>query len=127
MVERLRAAGAMEYTTVVAATAAQAAPLKYLAPYAAAAMAEYFLYGGQHALCIYDDLSKQADAYRQMSLLLRRPPGREAFPGDVFYLHSPPARARLQAQRRAGRRLADRPADHRDPGRRRRRRTSRPT
>jgi F-type H+-transporting ATPase subunit alpha len=88
VVERLRAAGAMEYTTVVAATASQAAPLKYLAPYSAAAMGEYFLYGGQHALCIYDDLSKQADAYRQMSLLLRRPPGREAFPGDVFYLHS---------------------------------------
>ena len=88
VVERLRAAGAMEYTTVVAATAAQAASLKYLAPYSAAAMGEYFLYGGQHALCIYDDLSKQADAYRQMSLLLRRPPGREAFPGDVFYLHS---------------------------------------
>jgi F-type H+/Na+-transporting ATPase subunit alpha len=88
VVERLRASGAMEYTTVVAATAAQAAALKYLAPYSAAAMAEYFLYGGQHALCIYDDLSKQADAYRQMSLLLRRPPGREAFPGDVFYLHS---------------------------------------
>ena len=88
VVERLRAAGAMDYTTVVAATAAQAAALKYLAPYSAAAMAEYFLYGGQHALCVYDDLSKQADAYRQMSLLLRRPPGREAFPGDVFYLHS---------------------------------------
>jgi F-type H+-transporting ATPase subunit alpha len=88
VVERLRAAGAMEYTTVVAATASQAAALKYLAPYAAAAMGEYFLYGGQHALCVYDDLSKQADAYRQMSLLLRRPPGREAFPGDVFYLHS---------------------------------------
>ena len=88
VVQRLRAAGAMEYTTVVAATAAQAASLKYLAPYSAAAMGEYFLYDGQHALCIYDDLSKQADAYRQMSLLLRRPPGREAFPGDVFYLHS---------------------------------------
>jgi F-type H+-transporting ATPase subunit alpha len=88
VVERLRATGAMEYTTVVAATAAQAASLKYLAPYSAAAMAEYFLYGGHHALCVYDDLSKQADAYRQMSLLLRRPPGREAFPGDVFYLHS---------------------------------------
>jgi len=88
VVERLRAAGAMEYTTVVAATASQAAPLKYLAPYSGAAMGEYFLYGGQHALCIYDDLSKQADAYRQLSLLLRRPPGREAFPGDVFYLHS---------------------------------------
>jgi F-type H+-transporting ATPase subunit alpha len=88
VVERLRSAGAMEYTTVVAATASQAAPLKYLAPYSAAAMGEYFLYGGQHALCVYDDLSKQADAYRQLSLLLRRPPGREAFPGDVFYLHS---------------------------------------
>ncbi len=88
VVERLRAAGAMEYTTVVVASAAASAPLKYLAPYSGAAMAEYFLYSGQHALCIYDDLSKQADAYRQMSLLLRRPPGREAFPGDVFYLHS---------------------------------------
>ena len=88
VVERLRAAGALEYTTVIAATASQAAALKYLAPYSAAAMGEYFLYGGQHALCVYDDLSKQADAYRQMSLLLRRPPGREAFPGDVFYLHS---------------------------------------
>ena len=88
VVERLREAGAMEYTTVVVASAAASAPLKYLAPYSGAAMAEYFLYNGQHALCIYDDLSKQADAYRQMSLLLRRPPGREAFPGDVFYLHS---------------------------------------
>ena len=88
VVERLREAGAMEYTTVVVASASASAPLKYLAPYAGAAMAEHFLYNGQHALCIYDDLSKQADAYRQMSLLLRRPPGREAFPGDVFYLHS---------------------------------------
>ncbi len=88
VVERLRATGALEYTTVVLASAAASAPLKYLAPYSACAMAEYFLYGGQHALCVYDDLSKQADAYRQMSLLLRRPPGREAFPGDVFYLHS---------------------------------------
>jgi F-type H+-transporting ATPase subunit alpha len=88
VVQRLRAAGAMDYTTVVVASAAASAALKYIAPYSACAMAEYFLYGGQHALCIYDDLSKQADAYRQMSLLLRRPPGREAFPGDVFYLHS---------------------------------------
>ena len=88
VVERLREAGAMEYTTVVVASAAASAPLKYLAPYSGAAMAEYFLYKGEHALCVYDDLSKQADAYRQMSLLLRRPPGREAFPGDVFYLHS---------------------------------------
>jgi F-type H+-transporting ATPase subunit alpha len=88
VVQRLREAGAMDYTIVVAATAAEAAALKYLAPYAGCAMAEYYCYGGQHALCVYDDLSKQADAYRQMSLLLRRPPGREAFPGDVFYLHS---------------------------------------
>ncbi len=88
LVERLRAAGAMEYTTVIAATASASAPLKYLAPYSGCAMAEHFLYNGEHALCVYDDLSKQADAYRQMSLLLRRPPGREAFPGDVFYLHS---------------------------------------
>jgi len=88
LVQRLRDAGAMEYTIVVAATASASAPLKYLAPYSGAAMAEYFCYSGQHALCVYDDLSKQADAYRQMSLLLRRPPGREAFPGDVFYLHS---------------------------------------
>ncbi len=88
LVQRLRDAGAMEYTIVVAATAAASAPLKYLAPYAGAAMGEYFCYSSRHALCVYDDLSKQADAYRQMSLLLRRPPGREAFPGDVFYLHS---------------------------------------
>jgi F-type H+-transporting ATPase subunit alpha len=86
--ERLREAGAMEYTTIVAASAAEAAPIKWLAPFAGCAMAEYFLYNGQHALIIYDDLTKQADAYRQLSLLLRRPPGREAFPGDVFYLHS---------------------------------------
>src|SRR5437867_4298260 len=88
VVERLREAGAMEYTTVINASAAEAAPIKWIAPFAGCAMAEYFLYSGQHALCIYDDLSKHADAYRQLSLLLRRPPGREAFPGDVFYLHS---------------------------------------
>src|SRR5436309_5274760 len=88
VVERLREAGAMEYTTVVVAGAAEAAPIKWLAPFAGCAMAEYFLYKGEHALVIYDDLTKQADAYRQLSLLLRRPPGREAFPGDVFYLHS---------------------------------------
>ncbi len=80
--------GAMEYTTIVAATASEAAPLQYLAPYAGAALGEYFMDKGEHALCIYDDLTKQAQAYRQLSLLLRRPPGREAFPGDVFYLHS---------------------------------------
>ena len=78
----------MEYTIVVAATASDSAPLQYLAPYAGCAMGEYFMYNGRHAVCFYDDLSKQAVAYRQMSLLLRRPPGREAYPGDVFYLHS---------------------------------------
>ncbi len=88
IVQKLEECGAMDYTIVVAATAASSAPLKYLSPYSGAAMGEYFLYSGRHAVCFYDDLSKQADAYRQMSLLLRRPPGREAFPGDVFYLHS---------------------------------------
>jgi F-type H+/Na+-transporting ATPase subunit alpha len=88
VVEKLREKGALSHTIVVAASAAEAAPMKYIAPYAAAAMAEYFTYSGRHALCVYDDLSKQADAYRQLSLLIRRPPGREAFPGDVFYLHS---------------------------------------
>jgi F-type H+/Na+-transporting ATPase subunit alpha len=86
--ERLREAGAMAYTTIVSAPAHEAAPIKWMAPFAGAAMGEHFLYSGQHALVIYDDLSKHADAYRQLSLLLRRPPGREAFPGDVFYLHS---------------------------------------
>jgi F-type H+-transporting ATPase subunit alpha len=86
--ERLQDAGAMEYTTIVTAPAHEAAPIKWMAPFAGCAMAEHFLFNGQHALCIYDDLSKHADAYRQLSLLLRRPPGREAFPGDVFYLHS---------------------------------------
>lgn len=80
--------GAMDYTIVVAANANDPAPLQYLAPYTGAALAEYFMYNGKHTLVIYDDLSKQAQAYRQMSLLLRRPPGREAYPGDVFYLHS---------------------------------------
>jgi F-type H+-transporting ATPase subunit alpha len=88
VVEKLRDAGAMEYTVVVSAAAQEAAPIKWMAPFAGCAMGEYFLYKGKHALCIYDDLSKHADAYRQLSLLLRRPPGREAFPGDVFYLHS---------------------------------------
>jgi F-type H+-transporting ATPase subunit alpha len=86
--ERLKEAGAMEYTIIVTASAAEAAPIKWMAPYAGCAMGEHFLYNGKHAVCMYDDLSKHADAYRQMSLLLRRPPGREAFPGDVFYLHS---------------------------------------
>ena len=86
--ERLQDAGAMEYTTIVTASASEAAPIKWMAPFAGCAMGEYFLYKGEHALVLYDDLSKHADAYRQLSLLLRRPPGREAFPGDVFYLHS---------------------------------------
>jgi len=86
--EVLEAAGAMDNTIIVAAPADEAAPIKFIAPYAGTAMAEYFLYKGGHALCVYDDLTKHAYAYRQMSLLLRRPPGREAYPGDVFYLHS---------------------------------------
>jgi len=86
--ETLADRGALDHTIIVAAPADEAAPIKYMAPYAACAMGEFFLYGGKHALCIYDDLTKHAYAYRQMSLLLRRPPGREAYPGDVFYLHS---------------------------------------
>ncbi|HUO63769.1 MAG TPA: F0F1 ATP synthase subunit alpha, partial [Terriglobales bacterium] len=88
VVKILEDTGAMAYTTVVIASASEAAPLQYLAPYTGCAMAEFFRDSGRHALCIYDDLSKHATAYRQMSLLLRRPPGREAYPGDVFYLHS---------------------------------------
>jgi len=87
-VETLRQAGALEYTVVVTAPAADAAPFKYLAPYAGCAMGQHWMEKGEHALVVYDDLSKQAEAYRQLSLLLRRPPGREAYPGDVFYLHS---------------------------------------
>src|SRR5437016_996697 len=88
VVKTLDEYGAMEHTIVVSASASEPAPLQYLAPYGGCAMGEYFLYNGQHALCIYDDLSKHAQAYREISLLLRRPPGREAYPGDVFYLHS---------------------------------------
>ena len=88
LVKELESNGAMEYTTVVAANASDPAPTQYIAPYAGAAMGEYFRDNGKHGLIVYDDLSKQAVAYRQMSLVLRRPPGREAFPGDVFYLHS---------------------------------------
>src|SRR5262249_29405735 len=84
----LEDAGALDRTIIVAAPADEAAPIKYMAPYAGCAMAEFFLYSGRHALAIYDDLTKHAYAYRQMSRLLRRPPGREAYPGDVFYLHS---------------------------------------
>ncbi|MDQ5807284.1 MAG: F0F1 ATP synthase subunit alpha [Actinomycetota bacterium] len=88
LAETLAEAGALDTTIIVAAAADEAAPIKFMAPYAGAAMAEHFLYDGKHTLCVYDDLTKHAYAYRQMSLLLRRPPGREAYPGDVFYLHS---------------------------------------
>ncbi|REJ71101.1 MAG: F0F1 ATP synthase subunit alpha [Planctomycetota bacterium] len=88
VVEALRENGAMDYSIVVAASASDPAPLQYIAPYAGASMAEYFMYQGKHTLCVYDDLTKQAQAYRQLSLLMRRPPGREAYPGDVFYCHS---------------------------------------
>jgi F-type H+-transporting ATPase subunit alpha len=88
VVDKLRQYGAMQYTTVVSASASEPAPLQYIAPYAGCTMGEYFRDTNRHALCIYDDLSKHAAAYRQMSLLLRRPPGREAYPGDIFYLHS---------------------------------------
>ena len=88
VVEKLRKEGAMEYTTVICATASEAASLQFLAPYTGVTMAEYFRDKGEHALIVYDDLTKQAQAYRELSLLLRRPPGREAFPGDVFYIHS---------------------------------------
>jgi F-type H+-transporting ATPase subunit alpha len=88
VVQALRDRGAMDYTIVVVASASDPAPLQYVAPYSGTAMGEYFMWKGKHVLCVYDDLSKQAVAYRQLSLLLRRPPGREAYPGDVFYLHS---------------------------------------
>jgi len=88
VVEKLRSAGALEYTTVVMAGASEAAPLQFIAPYTGAAIGEWYRDNGKHALIVYDDLTKQAQAYRQLSLLLRRPPGREAFPGDVFYIHS---------------------------------------
>ena len=88
IVAELEESGAMDYTVVVVAPASDPAPFKYIAPYAGSAMGQHWMDHGEHALVVYDDLSKQAEAYRQMSLLLRRPPGREAYPGDVFYLHS---------------------------------------
>ena len=88
LIDLLRREGAMDYTTVIVAGASDPAPLQYIAPYSGTSMAEYFMYKGQHALVIYDDLSRQAQAYRQISLLMRRPPGREAYPGDIFYCHS---------------------------------------
>ena len=106
VVKILTDAGAMDYTIVVAASATEPATLQYIAPYAACAMGEFFRDSRRHAVCFYDDLSKHAQAYREISLLLRRPPGREAFPGDVFYLALAPAGARRQAERQAGRRFA---------------------
>ena len=99
VVRKLEENGAMAHTIVVAAAASESAAMQYIAPYSGCTMGEYFRDRGEDALIIYDDLSKQAVAYRQISLLLRRPPGREAYPGDVFYLHSPPARARRARQR----------------------------
>ena len=119
IVKTLEDAGAMEYSIVVAATASEPAPLQFLAPYTGCAMGEFFRDNGMHALIVYDDLSKQAVAYRQMSLLLRRPPGREAYPGDVFYLHSRLLERAAKMNDSQGRRFADRSADHRDAGRRR--------
>jgi F-type H+-transporting ATPase subunit alpha len=118
IVKTLEEHGALEYSIVVAATASEPAPLQFLAPYTGCAMGEYFRDNGMHAVIIYDDLSKQAVAYRQMSLLLRRPPGREAYPGDVFYLHSRLLeRAAKMNDDNGG--LADRAAGHRDAGQRR--------
>ena len=112
VVKTLEEHGAMEYTIVVSAGAAEPAPLLYIAPYAGCAMGEDFLYQGKHVLCVYDDLSKHAVAYRQMSLLLRRPPGREAYPGDVFYLHSRLLERAVKIKRQAWRRVAYRASDH---------------
>ncbi|MFO0640059.1 MAG: F0F1 ATP synthase subunit alpha [Polyangiaceae bacterium] len=116
VVDKLTQNGAMEYTTIIVASASESAPLQFIAPYTGVTMAEYFRDTGRHALCIYDDLSKQAVAYRQLSLLLRRPPGREAYPGDVFYIHSRLLeRAAKMADRTAvlpkGTKWEDRPAD----------------
>ncbi len=119
IVKTLEDAGAMEYSIVVAATASDPAPLQFLAPYTGCTMGEYFRDNGMHALIIYDDLSKQAVAYRQMSLLLRRPPGREAYPGDVFYLHSRLLERAAKMNDDLGGGLTHRAADHRDSGGRR--------
>ena len=118
-VETLRQHGALEYTVVVAAPASDPAPFKYLAPYAGCALGQHWMENGEHALIVYDDLSKQAEAYRQLSLLLRRPPGREAYPGDVFYLHSRLLERAAKLSDEQRRRLAHRAAGHRDQGRRR--------
>lgn len=114
----LEEGGAMDYTTIVAAPASDSAGFKWLAPYTGSAIAQHWMYDGKHVLIVFDDLSKQAEAYRAISLLLRRPPGREAYPGDVFYLHSRLFGALRQAFRRTRWRLDDRSADHRDQGQR---------
>ena len=118
-VKVLEERGALDYSIIVAATASDPAPMQYLAPFAGCTMGEYFRDNGKHALIAYDDLSKQAVAYRQMSLLLRRPPGREAYPGDVFYLHSRLLERAAKMNDDHGRRLADRAPDHRNAGQRR--------
>ena len=115
----LEEAGALEYTTIVAAPASDCAGFKYLAPYTGSAIGQHWMYDGKHVLIIFDDLTKQAEAYRAVSLLLRRPPGREAYPGDVFYLHSRLLERCAKLSDDLGARLDDRPADHRDQGQRR--------
>ncbi|HEX3555029.1 MAG TPA: F0F1 ATP synthase subunit alpha [Thermoanaerobaculia bacterium] len=117
LVDRLREVGAMDYTIVISAGSSDPAPLQYIAPYAGAAMAEYFMYQeGRATLCVYDDLSKQAQSYRQLSLLLRRPPGREAYPGDVFYLHSRLLERSVKLREEFAVVPKDTPADSRDRG-----------
>ena len=115
----LEDAGAMEYTIVVAASASEPAPMQYISPYAACAMGEYFRDTKRHALVIYDDLSKHAASYREISLLLRRPPGREAYPGDVFYLHSRLLERAAKDERQEWAAVADGAAGDRNAGRRR--------
>ena len=119
VVKTLEENGAMDYTIVVSASASDPAPMQYLAPYAGCAIGEFFRDTNRHALCIYDDLSKHAAAYREISLLLRRPPGREAYPGDVFYLHSRLLERAAKLNNEKGSGISDRPADHRNPGGRR--------
>ena len=119
VVDKLRQEGALDHTIVVAATAAEQAPLQFLAAYTGVTMGEWFRDNGKHALIVYDDLTKQAQAYRQLSLLLRRPPGREAYPGDVFYLHSRLLERACEAFRQTGRWLFDRTSNHRNASRRR--------
>ncbi len=119
VVDKLQQEGAMEYTTVIAATASDPAPMQFIAPYSGATLGEFFRDSGRHALVVYDDLSKQAQSYRQVSLLLRRPPGREAYPGRRLLSPLPPPGARIETERRARRREPHGPSGHRDAGGRR--------